>query len=152
MSVEIRQVNIRSRRELKKFVEFGNSLYKGNDCYVPPLLMDEVETFNPDKNPAFEFCDAQLFMAYRDGKPVGRIAAIINNKVNETKGSREARFGWIEFVDDNEVVDALMDAAESWARERGMTDMIGPMGFTDMDHEGMLTFGFDELGTIATIY
>lgn len=152
MSVEIRKVNLRSRRELKKFVEFGNSLYKGNDCYVPPLLFDEVDTFNPDKNPAFEFCDAQLFMAYRDGKPVGRIAAIINNKVNEMKGSREARFGWIEFVDDNEVVDALMDAAESWARERGMTDMIGPMGFTDMDHEGMLIFGFDELGTIATIY
>lgn len=151
MSVEIRPVPL-TKKALRKFVEFGNSLYKNNYCYVPPLLFDEVETFLPHKNPAFDFCEAQLFMAWRDGKPVGRIAAIINRKVNELSGRREARFGWIEFVDDDEVVDALLDAAEGWARDRGMTEMIGPMGFTDMDHEGMLTFGFDELGTIATIY
>ncbi len=151
MSVEIRPVGL-NKRELKKFIEFGNSLYKGNDCYVPPLIFDEVDTFLPDKNPAFEFCEAQLFMAYRDNKPVGRIAAIINHKTNEKNSKREARFGWIEFIDDQEVYDALMEAAEGWARRKGMTEMIGPMGFTDMDHEGMLTFGFDELGTIATIY
>ena len=151
MSVEIRPVGP-TKRELKKFVEFGNSLYKGNDCYVPPLIFDEIETFMPAKNPAFDFCEAQLFMAYRDGKPVGRIAAIINNKINESGNKKEARFGWIEFEDDAEVVDALMGAAEDWARDRGMTEMIGPMGFTDMDHEGMLTYGFDQLGTIATIY
>lgn len=151
MSVEIRPVGL-NKRELKKFVEFGNSLYKGNDCYVPPLMFDEIEAFLPGKNPAFEFCEAQLFMAYRDNKPVGRIAAIINSKTNEKDSKKEARFGWIEFIDDKEVYDALMDAAENWARSKGMTEMIGPMGFTDMDHEGMLTFGFDELGTIATIY
>ncbi|MCM1029109.1 MAG: hypothetical protein NC342_05185 [Pseudoflavonifractor sp.] len=151
MSVEVREVSL-SRRNIKKFIEFGNSLYKGNDCYVPPLLFDEIDTFNPAKNPALDFCDLQLFMAYRDGRPAGRIAAIINRKLNEASKKHEARFGWIEFVDDDEVVDALMDAAESWARSKGMTEMIGPMGFTDLDHEGMLTFGFDELGTIATIY
>lgn len=151
MSVEIRPVNL-NKREIKRFVEFGNSLYKGNDFYVPPLLFDEVDTFIPSRNPAFDFCDAALFMAWRDGKPVGRIAALVNRKVNESSGRREARFGWIEFIDDEEVFDALMDAAEGWARSRGMDQMIGPMGFTDMDHEGMLIHGFDEEGTAATIY
>lgn len=151
MSVEIRPVELK-RKEIKKFIEFGNSLYKGNTCYVPPLLTDEIETFLTDKNPAFEFCSCRLFMAYRDGKPAGRIAAIINHKLNELTGRKEARFGWVEFIDDNEVVDALFDAAEDWARSEGMTEIIGPMGFTDMDHEGLLTFGYDELGTIATIY
>lgn len=151
MSVEIRPVNL-NKREIKRFVEFGNSLYKGNDCYVPPLLFDEVDTFIPSRNPAFDFCDAALFMAWRDGKPVGRIAVLVNRKVNESSGRREARFGWIEFIDDEEVFDALMDAAEGWARSRGMDQMIGPMGFTDMDHEGMLIHGFDEEGTAATIY
>lgn len=151
MSLDIRPIAF-TKSNIKKFVEFGNSLYKDNACYVPPLIFDEIDTFNPAKNPAFEFCEAQLFMAYRDGKPVGRIAAIINHRVNEKSGHKEARFGWIEFIDDAEVYDALMDAAEDWARSKGMTEMIGPMGFTDMDHEGMLTFGFDELGTIATIY
>lgn len=151
MSVEIRPVNL-NKREIKRFVEFGNSLYKGNDFYVPPLLFDEVDTFIPSRNPAFDFCDAALFMAWRDGKPVGRIAVLVNRKVNESSGRREARFGWIEFIDDEEVFDALMDAAEGWARSRGMDQMIGPMGFTDMDHEGMLIHGFDEEGTAATIY
>lgn len=151
MSVEIRPLPL-TKSAIRKFVAFGNTLYKGNTCYVPPLMMDDVDTFMPSKNPAFDFCEAQLFMAFRDGKPVGRIAAIINRKVNEISGRREARFGWIEFIDDDEVVDALLDAAEAWGRSRGMTEMIGPMGFTDLDHEGMLTEGFDELGTIATIY
>lgn len=91
-------------------------------------------------------------MAFRDGKPVGRIVAIINHRLNERTGTKQARFGWVEFVDDDQVVDALFAAAEDWARSKGMTEIIGPMGFSDMDHEGMLTFGFDELGTIATIY
>lgn len=141
-----------TRSELKKFVHFGIDLYRGNDCYVPPLVFDEIETLMPSKNPAFEFCDAQLFMAYRDGKPAGRITAIINRVVNERTGRKQARFGFVEFIDDNEVVDALFLAAENWARARGMEEIIGPMGFTDMDHEGMLIDGFDELGTMATIY
>ena len=151
MKVEITPV-VPNRKDLKKFVKFGIDIYKGNNCFVPPLIFDEIETFLPDKNPAFEYCEAQLFMAHIDGKPVGRIAAIINHKVNERSGRKEARFACIDFIDNNEVYDALMDAAESWARSKGMTEMIGPMGFTDMDHEGMLIEVFDEIGTMATIY
>lgn len=151
MSVEIKIVSP-TRRELNGYVKFGIDLYEGNDCYVPPLVFDEVETLMPQKNPAFEFCRAQSFMAYRDGKAAGRITAIINDKVNERTGRLQARFGFVDFVDDPVVVDALFNAAEQWSREQGMTEIIGPMGFSDMDHEGMLVEGFDELGTTATIY
>ena len=151
MPVEIREV-APVKSELRKFVKFGVNHYKGNSCYVPPLIFDEVETLIPEKNPAFDFCEAQSFMAYRDGKPVGRITAIINRKVNERSGRTEARFGYFETIDDAEVADALFAAAEGWARSHGMNEMVGPMGFTDMDHEGMLVEGFDELGTMATIY
>lgn len=151
MSIEIRSVSP-DRKELKKYVKFGIDLYRGNDCYVPPLIFEEIETLMPSKNPAFDFCEAQSFMALRDGVPAGRITAIINRVVNERTGKREARFGFVDFVDDAEVVDSLFRAAEEWSRQRGMTEMVGPMGFTDMDHEGMLIDGFDELGTMATIY
>ncbi|MDE5981566.1 MAG: N-acetyltransferase [Duncaniella sp.] len=151
MSVEIKIVSP-TRRELNGYVKFGIDLYEGNDCYVPPLVFDEVETLMPQKNPAFEFCRAQSFMAYRDGKAAGRITAIINDKVNERTGRLQARFGFVDFVDDPVVVDALFNAAEQWSREQGMAEIVGPMGFSDMDHEGMLVEGFDELGTMATIY
>ena len=151
MSIEIRSVSP-DRKELKKYVKFGIDLYRGNDCYVPPLIFEEIETLMPSKNPAFDFCEAQSFMVLRDGVPAGRITAIINRVVNERTGKKEARFGFVDFVDDAEVVDALFRAAEEWSRQRGMTEMVGPMGFTDMDHEGMLIDGFDELGTMATIY
>lgn len=151
MSIEIRSVSP-DRKELKKYVKFGIDLYRGNDCYVPPLIFEEIETLMPSKNPAFDFCEAQSFMALRDGVPAGRITAIINRVVNERTGKKEARFGFVDFVDDAEVVNALFRAAEEWSRQRGMTEMVGPMGFTDMDHEGMLIDGFDELGTMATIY
>lgn len=149
--VEIRPVNP-TKRELKKFVKFGIDHYKGNDCFVPPLVMDDVNTLRPDKNPAFDFCEARSFMAYRDNRPVGRVTAIINNVVNERTATKTLRFGFVEFIDDDEVVDALFDAVENWGRERGMTEIVGPMGFSDMDHEGMLVEGFDRLGTMATIY
>lgn len=152
MSVEIRPINSDSRSELRRYVKFGIDLYKGNDCFVPPLISDEIETLMPSKNPASELCESQSFMAYRDGKPVGRITAIINRLANERSGIAEARFGFVDFIDDPEVSQALFQAAEQWARDRGMTDMIGPLGFSDMDHEGMLVEGFDELGTMATIY
>ena len=151
MSIEIRSVSP-DRKELKKYVKFGIDLYRGNDCYVPPLIFEEIETLMPSKNPAFDFCEAQSCIALSDGVPAGRITAIINRVVNERTGKREARFGFVDFVDDAEVVDALFRAAEEWSRQRGMTEMVGPMGFTDMDHEGMLIDGFDELGTMATIY
>ncbi len=151
MAVEIRKV-APVKSELRKFVEFGIDFYKGNPCFVPPLVSDNVNTLLPSANPAFDFCEAQSFMAWRDGQPVGRITGIINNNVNDRTGTKTLRFGFVEFIDDAEVCDALMDAVEQWGRERGMTEIVGPMGFTDMDHEGMLTYGFDEIGTMATIY
>ena len=149
--VEIREIAA-TKSELVKFVKFGIDLYKGNDYFVPPLIMDDVNTLRADRNPAFDFCEAQSFMAFRDGKPVGRITAIINSKVNERTGRRAMRFGFVDFIDDAEVVDALFEAASAWGRKKGMNEMIGPMGFTDLDHEAMLIDGFDELGTMATIY
>lgn len=151
MSVEIIPIKP-TQKELAKFVGFGIDHYKGNPCFVPPLRQDDIDTLLPEKNPAFDFCEAQSFMAYRDGKPVGRITGIINKVVNERTGDPTVRFGFIEFIDDAEVCDALLDAVEEWGREKGMKHIVGPMGFTDMDHEGMLTFGFDEMGTMATIY
>ena len=151
MAVEIRPIEP-TRSQLRKSVEFGIDLYRDNPYFVPPLVMDDVNTLSPSKNPAFDFCEAQSFMAYRDGRPVGRITAIINRVVNERTGQADLRFGFVDFIDDAEVVDALFSAAADWGRQRGMTSMVGPMGFTDMDHEGMLTFGYDEVGTMATIY
>ncbi len=141
-----------SKSELKKYVQFGIDLYKGNDCFVPPLILDDVNTLNPKINPAFAFCEAQSWMAYRGDQPVGRITAIINRSVNELKNEKTMRFGFVDFVNDPEVVDALFSTAEEWGRNHGMTHIAGPMGFTDMDHEGMLIHGFDEMGTMATIY
>lgn len=151
MAIEIRKINP-TQSELRKYVKFGIDLYKGNSYFVPPLIFDEIDTLRPDKNPAFEFCQAQSFMAYRDGKPVGRITGIINNKVNEKTGEKSLRFGFTDFIDDKEVVDALFNEVETWGRQQGMTSIVGPMGFSDMDHEGMLIDGFEELGTMATIY
>ena len=141
-----------TRAELLDYIHFGIDLYKDNTCYVPPLIVDELDTLNPRKNPAAEVCESQSFMAWKDGKPAGRITAIINRDVNKRYGEATMRFGFVDFVDDAEVVDALFGAAEEWGRERGMTSIVGPMGFTDMDHEGMLVEGFDEQGTMATIY
>ena len=141
-----------TKSQLKEYVKFGIDLYKGNDYFVPPLIADEIATLSPDKNPAFDHCAAQSIMAYRNGKPVGRITGIINDLVNEKSGRKELRFGFIDFIDDTEVVDALFKAVEDWGRSKGCTTMIGPMGFSDLDHEGMLIEGFDEMGTMATIY
>ncbi len=151
MAVEIREINP-TKSELKKYTEFGIDLYKDNPYYVPPLLKDDVETLSPGKNPAFDHCRAKSWMAFRDGKPVGRITGIINSLVNERSGRNDVRFGFTDFIDDNEVADALFDTLARWGRDNGMTSIVGPMGFTDLDHEGMLTFGFEELGTMATIY
>lgn len=152
MAIEIKAINNRNKNELKKFVKFGINLYKDNDYYVPPLVIDELHTLNADHNPAFDFCEAQPFMAYKDGKPAGTIMAIINRTYNERTGSLDLRFSNFETIDDPEVVDALFQAASDWGKARGMNSIVGPMGFSDMDHEGMLIEGFNELGTIATIY
>ena len=138
--------------QLLQYVQFGIDLYRGNDCYVPPLITDQIDTLRPEGNPAYDFCEAQSFMAFRNGEPVGAITAIINRAANEKTGERQVRFGFMDFIDDEEVVDALFDVVAAWGRERGMTEMVGPLGFTDLDPEGMLTEGYDEIGTMATIY
>lgn len=149
--VEIRQINP-TRSNLKKFVEFQIKLYEGNPYFIPPLVSDEIATLDSKVNPAFDHCESAYFMAYRDGKPVGRIATMINKQVNEKENSRQARFGFVDFIDDAEVSKALFDTAEQWAKEKGMDNIVGPLGFTDLDNEGMLINGFEELGTMATIY
>ena len=152
MSVEIRQI-APGKRELLPFVHFPiDALYSDNPYYVPALVTDEVDTLRPDRNPAFEFCDSVYFMAYVDGKPVGRIAGIINKAVNERKGMKELRFGFVDFIDSDEVVDALFKAVIDWGKKQGLTRLTGPLGFTDMDPEGCLVEGFDQLSNQATIY
>ena len=150
MSVNI--VKVESKKQLKNFIEFGYKLYKDSPYYVPELYSDLMNTLRRDRNAAFEFCEADYFLAYRDGNIAGRIAVIINKRANEKWNTKAARFGWVDFIDDNEVVDALFATAERWARERGMNEIQGPLGFTDFDPEGMLIEGFDRLGTMATIY
>lgn len=137
---------------MKRFIRFNYELYKDNPYSVPDLYDDMLNTFNKKKNAAFEFCEAEYFLAYKDEQLVGRVAAIINNRANQTWNKREVRFGWIDFTDDTEVSEALINAVEQWGKERGMTHITGPLGFTDMDAEGMLVEGFDQLGTMATIY
>lgn len=149
--VEIRRIEP-TKKNLRDFTEFQIDLYKGNAYYVPPLISDDVNTLSPTKNPAFDFCESAYFMAYKDGKAAGRIAGIINHQANEDHNSRNARFGFIDFIDDEEVSAALMKSVEDWARDKGMKKLIGPLGFTDLDYEGMLIEGFDELSTMATIY
>ena len=143
---------VSNRREMKAFVRFNYELYKDCPYAVPDLLEGTLDTFNPRKNAAFDFCEADCFLALREGKIVGRIAAIINHKANRTWGTNNARFGWIDFVDDEEVSRALLEAAEKWGRDHGCDKLTGPLGFTDMDPEGMLTGGYDQLSTMSTTY
>lgn len=145
-------VAVNSRKELNKFVKFNYKLYKNSPYAVPQLVIDEINTLTPGINPAFDFCEAQCFLCYRDGKIVGRIAAIINHKANERWKNRHGRFGFIDFIEDFEVAKLLIDTAEKWVRDRGMDCIEGPLGFTDLDQEGMLIEGFDQMGTMATIY
>lgn len=149
-TVEIRKVT--DKQGLRTFIDFHHDLYKGNKYDAPTLFSDDWNTLSKDKNAAFEFCDAEYYLAYKKGKVVGRVAAIINHKANVRWERRSVRFGWIDFIDDREVSAALLKAVEDYGRANGMTEIVGPLGFTDMDPEGMLTWGFEELGTMATIY
>lgn len=150
MAVEIKEIT--TRGELRKFVDFPEKLYGDNPNYVPKLVFDQMDTLDREKGAAKEFCDSKLFMAYKDGEAVGRVAAIVNYKANEQWNHKEVRFGWIDFIDDPEVSRALMDKVEEFGRERGMEKVVGPLGFTDFDPEGMLVAGYDKLGTMALIY
>ncbi len=150
MNVYIKEVSTKS--DLIKFIKFPFKHYSGNKFWIPPLIMDEKKNLYKDKNPAFDFCEAKYWLAYKNDQLVGRIAGIINNRYNEKVGDKFARFGYLEFIDDEEVSSALIKTVESWAKEKGISKIHGPLGFTDMDPEGMLIEGFEELGTIATIY
>jgi GNAT superfamily N-acetyltransferase len=148
--MEIKKIS--SKRELKEFVSFPIKLYKNHPCYVPPLIFDELNTFNPSKNPALEFCEVACFVA-KEGKTVlGRIAVILNTEANKRFNEEHVRFGWFDVVDNPEVTKALMETAADWARQRGMKAIKGPMGVCDFDNERMLMHGFEQLGTFATLY
>lgn len=150
MAVEIKQIVTRS--DLKKFVCFGNDLYKDNENFCPQLISDEMNVFDPKVNPAHEVCDHILFMAYRDKRPVGRIAGIINHTANAKWNVKKVRFGWLDFIDDNEVSFALLDAVSEWGKSKGMDKLNGPVGLTDFDHQGLLIEGFEYLAPMASLY
>jgi GNAT superfamily N-acetyltransferase len=148
--IEIREVT--TQKELKQFVQFYYDLYRGNDCAVPFLYFDEMATLRSDKNPSFECCESAYFLAYKDEKIVGRVAAIINRRANERWDCHQVRFGWFDFIDDLEVSTALLKAVEDWGKARGMVEIAGPLGFIDTDREGMLVEGFDQLSTMYVNY
>ncbi|NLZ18712.1 MAG: N-acetyltransferase [Bacteroidales bacterium] len=150
MSVEIRPV--KTRRELRRFVNFPEKLYRDNPYYVPPLVFDQMDTLDQKKGAAQEFCDSALYLAYKDGELAGRVAAIVNHKANEQWDHKEVRFGWYDFIEDPEVAKALMEKVYEFGREQQMDSVVGPLGFTDFDPEGMLIDGYDRLSTMALIY
>ena len=150
MEVLIKEVT--TKKELRKFVKFNIELYKDCPYHVPGLIDEEMMTLSRDKNPAFEIAEAIYFLAYKENRIVGRIAGIINHRNNETYHKKNARFGFVDFIDDAEVADELFGAVERWAKEKGMELIHGPLGFTDLDHEGMLIEGFDRLGTMAALF
>ena len=143
---------VKSKSDLNRFIKFGIDLYKGNKYFCPPLIFDEKNTFNRKKNPAYDFSDSVLYLAYKDNRLVGRIAGIINNIANETWNKKRLRFGWFDFVDDLEVSRTLLDAVRDWGKSKGMNEMNGPVGFTDFDHQGLLIVGFEYDSPMASLY
>lgn len=145
-------IKVAGRAQMRKFVDFPVKLYKGCRNYVPALRGDEFDTFNPKKNDAYEFCDAECYLCYKDGKVAGRVAAIINRKSNETWKEHTVRFGWIDFIEDKDVLHSLLEAVREFGLRHGCDTIKGPLGFTDMDREGLLVEGFDKLSSFTCIY
>lgn len=143
---------IAARKDVKEFIRFANDLYKENPYYVPDMFSSQVDDFDRRRNPAYEYCDSKCFLAYKDGKIVGRIAAIYNTHANKKYNHRRMRFSHADYIDDDGVVDALFTAIECWAKEKNCTSVHGPLGFSDMDREGLLIQGFDKLGQFFTNY
>ena len=150
MSVEIREVL--TKKDLKTRVRFPNKLYKDNEYFVPFLENDEIDTFTKEKNPSYAFCETKLFLAYRGDEVVGRIAGLINHAYNEKWGKNAIRYTRFDFIDDYEVSEKLLDAVIAWGRERSYDEIMGPIGFNDTDHQGMLIEGFDQLNMSVTFY
>lgn len=145
-------IEVKTTDQLKQFVRFPMDLYKNNPYYVPSFINDEINIWNPAENPALQYSEAKQFLAFKDNKIVGRIAVIINHKEEKELGIRKVRFGWIDFIDDFEVSEALIDTAINYAKEKNIDKIEGPMGFTNLDKAGMLTLGFDKLATMIGIY
>lgn len=148
--MEIKKVE--TRKDLEAFIQFRYDLYRDDPYDVPYLHFDELNNLCKEKNASFEDCEADYFLAYENDKVVGRVAAIINHKANERWGKRIVRFGWFDFIDDLAVSKALIQTVEEWGAQRGMLQMVGPMGFADTDREGMLVEGFDTLATMYAHY
>lgn len=150
MPVDI--LRVATRKDLKRFIRLPERLHAGHANWVPPIYLEDRAFFNRRKNPAFGYSDAELFLAYRNERPLGRVMGIINHRYNEYRKERNARFGSLECPDDQEIAHALLSAVERWARERGMGALVGPMGFSDQDPEGFLISGFEHPPTLATYY
>ena len=150
--MSLRLIEVSSKKDLKKFIAFPYELYKNNKYFIPPLRFDEMKTLDKKVNPAFDFCESKYWLVYKDDRIVGRVAGIINTKFNEKFNKKEARFGWIDFEDDESISSLLLNTVEKWAIEKGMKSIHGPLGFTDMDGEGMLIEGYEEVSTLGSIY
>lgn len=148
----INLVEVNTKKLLKEFVNFPIELYKKHPCYVPGIIADDMDNFDQSINPAYEFCESKLWIAMNQRRIVGRIAAIINHKAIEKYGEMRGRFGYVDFIDDFNVSSMLFKAAEDWLSSKGIEKIQGPLGFSDLDEEGLLTEGFDEMGTMTTIY
>lgn len=148
---ELSIIPVASRRELRRFIAFPNRLFKDVVSYIPPLNRDEYALLS-HKNPSLDHCSRELFLAYRNGKIVGRVAAIINRSVNDTWHKKAVRFGWFDFIEDYDVFSALLDAVADYGRRNGMTEIEGPFGFTDMDKECWVTDNFDARQNLSTLY
>lgn len=148
--VEIREVL--SRKDLKRFFKFPIELYRDSEFFVPNLIADEIDTFNPEHNPAFAYSESRLWLAERNGRVVGRIGAILNRAANQKENARQLRFTRYDFVDDFEVSEALFNTVVAWARQLGMNELRGPLGFSNLDQQGMLIDGFEQMDMYITIY
>lgn len=148
----INVVEVKTKKDIKNFIDFPTKLYKGVKQYVHPLRMDEFDLFNPKKNASFEDCEAAYFLAYKDGEIVGRIAGILQKLYNKKVNEKRVRFTRFDCINDKEVAKALFETVEQWARDKGMNIVHGPMGFNDLDREGMLIEGFDEIATFEEAY
>lgn len=149
---EVQIIEVKNKSQLRKFVNLPNLLYRDVPQFVPGFYGDDLADWDPKKNPAFQYCEARAFLAYKDGKLVGRIGAILNRRANETWHTKRMRFSQVDFIDDPEVSDRLFETVENWAREKGCTEVHGPLGFCDMDREGMLIEGFDKRNMFITYY
>lgn len=149
---EVTVIEVKTKDDLERFIRFPMELYKNNENYVPALINEEKNTWNPKENPALDYSEAKQYLALKKGKVAGRIAVIINHKEAQELGINKVRFGWLDFIDDIEVSKMLINTAVAFAKQNNIKKIEGPMGFTNLDKSGMLTMGFDKLATMIGLY